>query len=619
MIKKIEKSIPWLIILTIGIMVLFGTGIVLKEVVADDWTTEVEVAVNATPTVGTVILNGGSDITLTESVTTTVQATTTVTDTDGYSDISSVIGKIYRSGVGTGCSDDDNNCYSDSSCVTSSPSGNSYTATCEYEVWFHADPTDTGSPWVSEYWDAWIKAIDSAYASSSATSSGVEMNTLNALDLSTTSIDYGTLGPGQDTGTLNQITTATTTGNAAIDIYLYGTDLYKDYWAIATSSAAFEFDLTLCTAPAIAQIDTTHYLVPYEGPDVDGWATVLEVNTSTWAIDTPSAAFEFDSDTGYTPAINQIDTTHYLVPYSGYFAAGRSVVLEVNTSSWAINTSSATFEFNPSPNVSNEPAIVQIDTTHYLVPYRGPNSDGWAIVLGVNTSTWAITTSSAPFEFDEDNGHTPAIAQIDTTHYLVSYRGPDNDGWATVLEVNTSTWAIDTPSAAFEFDSDTGYTPAINQIDTTHYLVSYEGTSTDGWSVVLNVNTSTWAITTSSAAFEFDPSQGGAPAIAQIDTTHYLAPYGGPDADGWSVVLDITEGVEIPVENQEYATGSGTSYGSGTDATELTDNEVDLDLSKPTSHPSTSSDDVYWGVGIPSGQELGTYTGTTTYEAKSSP
>jgi len=44
---------------------------------------------------------------------------------------------------------------------------------------------------------------------------------------------------------------------------------------------------------------------------------------------------------------------------------------------------------------------------------------------------------------------------------------------------------------------------------------------------------------------------------------------------------------------------------------------LELDMSKPTSHPSTSTDDIYWGLAIPSGQNPGVYTGTSTFGAKS--
>ncbi len=219
---------------------------------------------NAAPTVGTVILNNGNDITLTESVTTTVSATATISDTDGISDISTTTGKLYRSGVGSGCSADDNNCYIDSICATTTPcAATSCTAICNYDVWFHADPTDAGD-YSDEWWDAWIKVIDTENASSSATSTGVEMNTLRALNVTSTAnstINYGSLNPGDDTGTLSETTTVTDTGNAAIDIYLYGVDMATGSYSIAvgqqeysTSSGvsyASGTDLTTATITAV--------------------------------------------------------------------------------------------------------------------------------------------------------------------------------------------------------------------------------------------------------------------------------------------------------------------------------------------------------------------------------
>lgn len=179
---------------------------------------------NNPPQVGTIILNEGEDIVLTENSTTTVVATTTVTDEDGYSDIKCVEGKLYRRGVGSGCLSDDNNCYKDPSCATSSCEETSCVAACEYYVWFHADPTDSGE-WQDDAWEAYIIAVDFQGASGTNTSDVVELLSLLALDVSPSLFSYGRLAPGDNTGTLNQTTTITNTGNVAIDAYIYGTDL----------------------------------------------------------------------------------------------------------------------------------------------------------------------------------------------------------------------------------------------------------------------------------------------------------------------------------------------------------------------------------------------------------
>ena len=173
-------------------------------------------------------LNEGNDITLAENTTTLVSATGTVTDTDGYSDITSVIGKIYRSGVGSDCSADNNNCYEDSACATSSCSGNDCTATCDFNVYFFAEPTDNGTyaaaqGWDGQHWVAWIKAIDSLNASSSVTNTTqtVNVNTLTALIIDSF-ITYTTLDPNQNMADITREVSATTTGNVPIDIQIKG-------------------------------------------------------------------------------------------------------------------------------------------------------------------------------------------------------------------------------------------------------------------------------------------------------------------------------------------------------------------------------------------------------------
>jgi hypothetical protein len=221
---------------------------------------------NQPPTVSNVSLNAGNPINLTENTTTLVTVTGTVSDPNGYHDITSVICRIYRSGVSgaENCTLDDNNCYEVTG-VTSSCAGNDCQVTCNFNVWFHADPTDAGSPWASEYWVAWIKAIDSQGASSSATNTTqtVDVNTLLALDV-TSQINYGTMLPGDTIDPLSVTSTVTTTGNAAIDVQLSGTDMTSGANTIsvsqqryATSTVAYSSGYTLTTTPTLLELDTT--------------------------------------------------------------------------------------------------------------------------------------------------------------------------------------------------------------------------------------------------------------------------------------------------------------------------------------------------------------------------
>ncbi len=210
---------------------------------------------NAAPTVANVILNNSSAITLTENTTTSISVTASSTDTDGFSDMVSATSTIYRSGVGSACTADNNNCYkiASSSCSFSGCSGNTCNLTCTASIYFFADPTDIGT-FSGEDWRGSVTVTDaSSETGSSSTVSGVELNTLLALNV-TGAIGYGSISPGTDTDATNQTTTVTNTGNAAIDTQLSGSDMTSGAYTIgvanqiyATSSFTYS-SCTVCTS-----------------------------------------------------------------------------------------------------------------------------------------------------------------------------------------------------------------------------------------------------------------------------------------------------------------------------------------------------------------------------------
>ena len=181
------------------------------------------------PTLTNVSINGGSNISLIEGTTTPVAVTATADDPNGWEDLdlTSATAVVYRSGVTDTCTADDNNCYTltSSSCTLTSCSGTSCSLTCTADVQFFAEATDTGSTYESENWLGKISISDEGGLSDTEiTPSGVELFTLLALDVTST-IDYGSLNPGSDTGATNQTTVVTNTGNTLLNPDVSGTNM----------------------------------------------------------------------------------------------------------------------------------------------------------------------------------------------------------------------------------------------------------------------------------------------------------------------------------------------------------------------------------------------------------
>ena len=302
----------------------------------------------------------------------------------------------------------------------------------------------------------------------------------------------------------------------------------------------FEFDTTQGMESALCQIDSTHYLCVYRRNVASvnkGMSVVLEVDTDTWEVSkASSSAFEYESEGGKWPALAQIDQEHYLCAFQFKDDSGHAKILTVDTGNWTISQN-AYGEFDTS--AGKTPALIQIDQQHYLCAYTGVDDDGWARILTVyqvNPWTWTINAGTA-FEFDTSLALSPALSQIDGTHYLCAYTGPGNDGWAVVLIVNPWTWTIsrDTPS---KFNTSPAFTPALSQIDTTHYLCAYADSLNDGWAVVLTVNTNFWTIT-KETAFEYEEVTGLTPDLLQIDQYNYLCAYSGQTNTGKAVLLTV--------------------------------------------------------------------------------
>lgn len=189
---------------------------------------------NSAPTASNASITNSSPIVLTEATTTTVTAHFTITDNNGCQDIDSATSPkstavFYRSNVsGTyTCSPDAANCYAmsctqDALSCTAGGSDLDATYTCTASVQFYADPTDAGSTYSATDWSATVIPADNAGANTSGNATAnAEMGSLTALSV-TTSISYGALALNADTGSTDQTTVVTDTGNRNIDTQVGG-------------------------------------------------------------------------------------------------------------------------------------------------------------------------------------------------------------------------------------------------------------------------------------------------------------------------------------------------------------------------------------------------------------
>ncbi len=183
--------------------------------------------------VSNVVLNGGNAITLIANTTTAVSV---VASTTG-SNFNYATATISRSGVGFSCTADNLNCYQIPSSSCSFSGASSSTVTCSASIYYFAQATDPSSSFAAQNWQGQITLTDTTPTStSSSTATGVELNTLLAINITTSSVSYGTISPSSTTGLVNQIVSIQDVGNSSTSIQVSGTALAKGSDTIATSS-----------------------------------------------------------------------------------------------------------------------------------------------------------------------------------------------------------------------------------------------------------------------------------------------------------------------------------------------------------------------------------------------
>jgi len=203
----------------------------------DFYNTVAELSLQFDPSFGAITLNDGLNISLTPGTTTPVTVSGTVTDFNGFSDMVRATTTIYRSGAGSACTPDNNNCYvattENNQCTFTACSGNSCTLSCQVNVFFHADPTDV-LPYEGQEWLAYSEVEDTSASYDFASAPGVELITLRALSVDSL-INYGLLEGNTDTGSFNPTTKVINLGNVPIDVDVEGTDLSDGNSSVITA------------------------------------------------------------------------------------------------------------------------------------------------------------------------------------------------------------------------------------------------------------------------------------------------------------------------------------------------------------------------------------------------
>ena len=151
--------------------------------------------------------------------TTTIYVNGTVVDQNGASTMTSVASTLYRTSVGDACSANSFNCYEPTGTCTITPTTASAAHyACRYDVAAYIDSTDAVGTYSADTWTARVSVVD-ATSYSSYTTGDIEVNSVAALTVATSTISFASMPLGATTtASTSQSVVVTQAGNVVADV-----------------------------------------------------------------------------------------------------------------------------------------------------------------------------------------------------------------------------------------------------------------------------------------------------------------------------------------------------------------------------------------------------------------
>lgn len=315
-------------------------------------------------------------------------------------------------------------------------------------------------------------------------------------------------------------------------------------WDITKLSSDVEFDTTNGTYNTSAKIDSTHIINAWTGTDGDGFIQAFSLNPATGVVAAIGSPLEFDTENNIGSSIVQVDANHFLLVWRGGLTGShlKGQIFTVNLSTWAVTAEGSPLAITGAGGGAGGPDVIFLQGTKYVVAFAESAINN-AMVLNVNTSTWAVTAAGSALGFHNTvssvSAKSYALSKIADDRFICFWTGFGDDGFVQTFSVNTSTWAISEVGSEVEFDTTNATYLTCSQIDQYHYIAAWSGSGADGFARAFTVNSSTYAVTAEGTALEFDTVNGTFNSLAKVDANHFVNAWAGSGIDGFIRVLEV--------------------------------------------------------------------------------
>ncbi|MDK2952375.1 MAG: hypothetical protein PWQ77_2040, partial [Kosmotogales bacterium] len=215
-----------------------------------------------------------------------------------------------------------------------------------------------------------------------------------------------------------------------------------------------------------------YFIMVFTGSsDYDGYLQTFKVDRNTWAISSIDK-IEYDTDSGWDCSMAQIDSTHYIVSNNG--GSGKGYIRTFSVDADGSNITKIDELQHESTNCQHT-ALCKIDDAHFVLAYKGANDDGYIKMFSIDSS-YEITQIDS-LEHDTVEAQNNSIIALDSKHVALVYK-QSSTGYLKIFSINSNYGINQLSSTSFGTSNSS---QIISKLDNDHFVIGYTGSSDDAY------------------------------------------------------------------------------------------------------------------------------------------
>ena len=324
-------------------------------------------------------------------------------------------------------------------------------------------------------------------------------------------------------------------GQTGVELTITGTGFSENMLYSFSSGITVNSRVSVTTSKLVLNVDVTgsagdDITATFDNGDVFVDTDAITIQDLIYTTITSLDTLEHDTANGQYNSLVQIDSTHFILAYNGNGNDGFIKTFSVDGSGNITEIDSLEHD----TVLANFNSLIKIDSTHYALAYTSVGNNGFIKTFEIDGSyniTQLDSLEHEPTTFASNN----SLTLIDSTHLALAYAGDGGDGYIKTFELDGG-FNI-TELDVLEHDTLNGINNSLVKIDSTHLILAYTGDGTDGYIKTFELDGG--FNITELDVLEHEPTLCNNNSLVQIDSTHFILAYNGNGNDGFIKTFEI--------------------------------------------------------------------------------